>query len=106
MPACDWLRRDAAGRLLIELHVQPGARCTEAVGLHDGALKLKLAAPPVDGKANELLVKWIAERCGVGRREVELVSGQTSRRKRVSVSGIGGGEAALDAVMRSLRGQG
>ncbi|WP_085315120.1 DUF167 domain-containing protein [Derxia lacustris] len=100
----DWLRRDNAGRVLIDLHVQPGARSTEAVGLHDGALKLKLAAPPVDGKANELLIKWIAERCGVGRREVELVSGQTSRRKRVSVTGIAAGEPALLALMRQLQG--
>jgi len=100
----DWLRRDAAGRVVIELHVQPGARTTGAVGLHDGALKLKLAAPPVDGKANELLLRWIADRCGVGRRAVELVSGQSSRRKRVSVEGVGAGEAALQAVMQGLQG--
>jgi len=65
------------------LWVQPGARRTEVQGIVDGRLKLRLAAPPVDGKANEALQHWLASRLGLRLREVELLSGQTSRRKRV-----------------------
>ena len=65
--------------------MQPGARRTEVQGIADGRLKLRLAAPPVDGKANEALQRWLAERLGLRLREVELVSGQTGRRKRVRV---------------------
>ncbi len=80
----SWLRPATPGWLL-ELHVQPGARVTEVQGLHGTALKLRLAAPPVDGKANQELVRFIARTIGVGRSDVELVSGQTSRQKRVRI---------------------
>lgn len=79
-----WLEPVAGGWSLL-LWVQPGARRTEVQGIADGRLKLRLAAPPVDGKANEALQRWLAERLGLRLREVELVSGQTGRRKRVRV---------------------
>lgn len=81
-----WLRADATGGVLT-VHVQPGAKRTEIVGVHGDALKIRLAAPPVDGKANECLLSFIAGILAVARREVELVSGQTSRRKRVRIAG-------------------
>lgn len=84
----SWVQQDASGDVLLWLHVQPGARKTEVVGLHGGALKIRLAAPPVDGKANACLVDFIAGRIGVPRVNVELVSGATSRRKRLRVSGV------------------
>jgi uncharacterized protein (TIGR00251 family) len=77
-----WLEPAAVGWSLL-LWVQPGARRTEVQGIADGRLRLRLAAPPVDGKANEALQRWLAERLGLRLREVELVSGQTGRRKRV-----------------------
>ena len=61
----------------------PGAKRTELVGLHDGALRVRLAAPPVDGKANEVLLAWLADELDVPRRQLELVRGVASRRKRV-----------------------
>ena len=82
-----WLRRDAPGSLIISLHVQPGARKTEIAGLHGGALKVRLAAPPVDGKANAALVAFLAEQLDVPRSQVALISGATSRQKRLRVSG-------------------
>lgn len=83
----SWLRRDASGDVLLQLHVQPGARKTEIAGRHGDALKVRLAAPPVDGKANDCLIAFVAERLGVPKAGVELVSGSTSRRKRLRVRG-------------------
>ena len=58
------------------------------MGLHDGRLKLALAAPPVDGKANKALVAFVASSMGVSRPEVQVVSGDAARRKRVFVSNL------------------
>ncbi|AOY00361.1 DUF167 domain-containing protein [Jeongeupia sp. USM3] len=73
----------------LRLHVQPGAKRTEVAGLHGDALKLRLAAPPVDGKANARLVAWLAETFGVPQRQVTIKSGQSSRRKLVVIEGSG-----------------
>lgn len=82
-----WARRDGADWLL-DLHVQPGAKTTEAVGEHGGRLKLKIAAPPVDNKANAHLLAWLAAQLGVPKSAVRLVRGETSRQKTVAVSGV------------------
>mgnify|MGYP003423115821 FL=1 len=82
-----WARRDGADWLL-ELHVQPGARITAAVGEHGGRLKLKIAAPPVDNKANAHLLAWLAAQLGVPKSAVRLVRGETSRQKTVAVCGV------------------
>lgn len=82
-----WLKR-SGDRLTLTLHIQPGARKTEIAGEHGDALKIRLAAPPVDGKANAALLEFIADRLGVAKSAVTLKSGQTSRRKVVEVKGI------------------
>ncbi|MGK2953946.1 MAG: DUF167 domain-containing protein [Thiobacillus sp.] len=82
-----WARRDGADWLL-ELHVQPGAKHTAAVGEHGGRLKLKIAAPPVDNKANAHLLAWLAAQLGVPKYAVRLIRGETSRQKTVAVSGV------------------
>jgi uncharacterized protein len=69
----------------VDISVVPGAKRTEFIGLHDGALRVRLAAPPVDGKANEALIAWVADELGIQRRSVELIRGMTSRRKQVRV---------------------
>lgn len=91
------LRADGAGTLL-DVHVMPNARRTEVCGLHSGALKLRLAAPPVDGQANECLRRWIAEELKLTRKQVSLKRGTTSRRKQVFV------ECPLQQVQRWLDG--
>ena len=91
----EWYRQAADGRITLTLHIQPGARKTEFAGLHGDALKIRLAAPPVDGKANEALVKFVAETLGLARSAVSLKSGQTSRRKVLEVQG-----ATAEAVAR------
>ena len=83
----DWYRVAADGRIMLTLHIQPGARKTEFAGLHGDALKIRLAAPPVDGKANEALVRFVAEALSLPKSAVNLKSGQTSRRKVLEVSG-------------------
>lgn len=80
-----WLRADGPN-VILSLHVQPGAKKTEVAGPHGDALKIRLAAPPVDGKANAALLAFVAAKVGVGRTAVELVSGQTSRAKRVRIA--------------------
>lgn len=83
----DWLRIAADGRITLTLHIQPGARKTEFAGRHGDALKIRLAAPPVDGKANEALVKFIAETLHLAKSAVILKSGQSSRRKVLEIQG-------------------
>ena len=83
----DWFRLAADGRITLTLHIQPGAKRTEFAGRHGDALKIRLAAPPVDGKANEALIKFIAATLHLPKSSVMLKSGQTSRRKVLEVSG-------------------
>ncbi|MBK7647121.1 MAG: YggU family protein [Betaproteobacteria bacterium] len=83
----EWFRLATDGRITLTLHIQPGAKKTEFAGLHGDALKIRLAAPPVDGKANEALIKFVAEALGLPKSAVNLKSGQTSRRKVLEVSG-------------------
>jgi uncharacterized protein (TIGR00251 family) len=77
--------RDGA---IIELAVQPRAARTELTGIHDGALRLRVTAPPVDGAANAAVLDYLARQLGVSRSKLEIVGGQTSRRKRVLVRGL------------------
>lgn len=83
----DWFRVANDGRITLTLHIQPGAKKTEIAGRHGDALKIRLAAPPVDGKANEALLRFVAETLGLAKSAVLLKSGQTSRRKVLEVTG-------------------
>ena len=76
------------GALCVLIHCQPGAKRTRVVGEHGGRLKIALNAPAVDNKANEALVAWLAECLSIPRRQVEIVSGHTSRQKRVMIQGL------------------
>ncbi|MFZ1686350.1 MAG: DUF167 family protein [Flavobacteriales bacterium] len=77
--------KGASDELLLILHIQPGAKHTEVVGMHGDALKIRLAAPPVDGQANDALIRFLAKAFGVPTRNVSILSGQASRRKRVRI---------------------
>lgn len=79
---CLSARDDGA---LLRVAVQPGARRTGADGLHDGDLRIRLVAPPVDGKANEALVAWLAGELRCPRRAVRVARGATSRRKGLEI---------------------
>ena len=73
--------------MILELHVQPGASRSEFAGEHGGRIKVRLAAPPVDGRANDALVEFLAAYFEVPRRNVRITAGLKSRRKRVIVEG-------------------
>jgi uncharacterized protein (TIGR00251 family) len=85
----DSWRREEGAALVLALHVQPGAKRTEVAGTRgEGAqmrLKIRLAAPPVDGKANAELLHFLADAFGVPLRHVVLVRGETSRKKVVRI---------------------
>lgn len=92
----SWHRRGADGAILIlSLHVQPGAKRTGVAGLHGDALKIRLAAPPVEGKANQALIAWLAEVFAVPERRVRLLRGEKSREKVVEISGSARGPEVL-----------
>jgi uncharacterized protein (TIGR00251 family) len=92
-----WLRT-SGDDVVLTLHIQPGAKRTEVAGEHGEALKVRLGAPPVDGKANEALIAFLADRLGIPKARVILEAGQTSRSKRVRVLGAG-----TDAVIAALK---
>src|SRR5258708_35170307 len=83
-----WQRDEGAGAsvaIVLTLHVQPGAKRTEVAGAYGNALRIRLAAPPVDGKANAELLRFLAAAFGVPRRAVTLVRGETARQKVVRI---------------------
>ena len=95
----EWLR-EGCGRTTLTLHIQPGAKKTEVAGLHGDALKIRLAAPPVDGKANAALIEFIADRLGLAKSTISLKSGQTSRRKVLEITA-----APKDTAQRLMLGK-
>ena len=81
-----WLKQTPTG-IALNLHCQPGAKLTKVVGLHDGCLKISLQAPALENKANEMLLTWLAKRLKVPQKQIQLLSGQNSRIKRVEIWG-------------------
>lgn len=74
------------GVLTLNLHVQPKASKDEWAGLHGERLKLRIKAPPIDGRANQHLLKFIAGEFGVSKSACILVSGESGREKRVAIT--------------------
>ena len=72
----------------IAFQIQPRAKRTEVAGWHDAAIKVRLRAPPVDGVANDELVRFLATQTGVPRSAITIVSGRTSRKKRLALEGV------------------
>ena len=73
-----------------KIKVQPGAGKNEIVGVQGDALKIKINAPPVKGKANKALIDFLVKQLGVKKSEVEIISGHTSKIKKIKVLGEGG----------------
>jgi uncharacterized protein (TIGR00251 family) len=90
------LRPHATGACL-SVSVVPNARRSEIAGLHDGALRVRLAAPPIEGRANDALLVWLADELDLPKRAFVLLSGASGRRKKVIV------QAELEYVRAWLR---
>ena len=82
---------------VITLYIQPGAKQSRVVGLHDGLPKIAIKARPIDGEANEALITFLAELGGVPKRSIEILSGQTSRTKRLAVD-----QSVIEALEKAL----
>jgi uncharacterized protein (TIGR00251 family) len=76
------------GEVVLAVHVQPGAGRTEVVGRHGDALKLRVAAPPTGGRANTAVVDLVAKEFNLKAADVDVVSGASSRDKRLKLKGI------------------
>ena len=87
MNLADEFVRDVVDGCTVSVRVQPGAKRDAVLGLHGGAVKIAVNAPPVDGKANDALIAFVAERVGLPRARVSLVSGTTNRSKILRVTG-------------------
>jgi uncharacterized protein (TIGR00251 family) len=78
---------ETEGSITFTVRVVVRASRTQATGEHEGALRVRIAAPPVDGAANEELTRFLARSLGVAPRDVEIIGGHTSKTKRVRVNG-------------------
>ncbi len=94
MSSPPWLH-PVDGGVELSVYVQPRASRSRVVGEHGDALKVQLAAPPVDGEANAELVALLGRLLGVSKRQISMVSGAASRRKRVRVTGVEPAHALL-----------
>lgn len=90
----SWCRKTSEG-WLIAVHAQPGAKKSAVAGLHGEALKVRVAAPPVEGKANEALIAFLAKALGLPKRAVSIVRGESSREKLLLVADAGADPARL-----------
>jgi uncharacterized protein (TIGR00251 family) len=97
------LRRDGAD-LLVNVRVQPRASRTEFAGVMGERLRIRLNAPPVDGRANAALVEFVARACTLPRSRVTVDSGATGRDKRLRLHDVGEIPAALQRALTSLSG--
>jgi uncharacterized protein (TIGR00251 family) len=93
-----WLKQAPSG-ITLSLHCQPGAKQTKVVGLHDDCLKIALQAPPLENKANALLVAWLSKQLKVPQKQIQFISGQNSRKKRIEVQGDIGVEQIIQTLM-------
>lgn len=96
----SWARRTTEG-WLIAVHVQPGAKKNEIAGLHGDALKIRVAAPALEGKANAAVITLIAERVGVAKSRVRVLRGERSREKQIEILAP---EIAADERLAPVRG--
>lgn len=74
--------------LRLRLFIQPKASKNEIIGPHNGALKIKITAPPVDGKANAALVDFLSDVLDLPKRQIEILKGETGRNKSVEILGL------------------
>lgn len=82
-----YLKTDTDGNALLTVYIQPRASRNAISGVYDGSLKISITTPPVDGKANSAVTAFLAKSFKLAKRDVQLRSGHTSRRKTIAISG-------------------
>jgi uncharacterized protein (TIGR00251 family) len=87
----------SSGKLILFLHVQPGAKQSEFAGLHGERLKIRIKAAATDGKANAELLRFLAEKLSLSQSQITLCSGESSRQKKIEITGVGELPAILAA---------
>jgi uncharacterized protein (TIGR00251 family) len=87
-----------AADMRLDVYIQPRASKTELAGMHGGSIKIRVAAPPVENAANQALIEFIAERLGIAKRCVRVVSGAASRKKILEIDGV-----SADTISATLR---
>ena len=88
MDSLPLIVRNSEDGALLTVHVQPNASQTECVGVHGEALKIRVAARPIQGGANDELIRFIADRCAIQRKYVQIRGGAEGRLKRLYVKGV------------------
>ena len=87
--------------VIVDVHAQPGAKRSSIVGEHGDRLKISVASPPVDGKANSALISFLVKYLDISKSSIQIVSGETSRQKRLLIRGQSI-ETIADKILRAL----
>ncbi len=90
----EWIQQTADG-VVLSVRAVPRASKNAIQGVHDGALKIRLTTPPVDGKANQALIKYLSKALKISKSQIELMQGETSRHKILKITGI-----TMDEIIR------
>jgi uncharacterized protein (TIGR00251 family) len=93
-----WINQTPNG-ITLNLHCQPGAKLTKVVGLHDGCLKISLQAPALENKANEYLLGWLSKQLKIPQKQIQFISGQNNRKKRIEIWG----PISLEQIVAALK---
>ncbi len=105
LAAAPFLRHEKNGDVIIDVHVVPNAAKTQVAGLYGetgkSALRLRLHAPPIDGKANEALIRWLADCLKLAQGDIKLVRGETSRRKQLKLKAAAVEHADWAALLKA-----
>ena len=92
-------RREAEAPVVLSLRIQPRSSRNGITLMEDGAFKIRLTAPPVDGAANEALIRYLSGVLSVSRSQVEIIAGHTARDKRIKITGVG--QADVERLLNS-----
>ena len=93
-----WIKQTPTG-IVLSIYCQPGAKLTKVVGLFDDSLKISLQAPAVENQANELLLSWLSKQLKIPQKQIQFISGQNSRKKRLEIWGSISPDQIIQALM-------
>ncbi|AWW48688.1 DUF167 domain-containing protein [Polynucleobacter paneuropaeus] len=93
-----WIKQTPTG-IVLSIYCQPGAKLTKVVGLFDDSLKISLQAPAVENQANEMLLAWLSKQLKIPQKQIQFISGQNSRKKRLEIWGSISPDQIIQALM-------